>query len=319
MKKRFPIIFAIVLTLLVAAVPLLAEWLKDMPRFGRMHRDINTVSQIVQEALCWPWGKLLLHPWWRIAVAFPWFLLVGFGLKMLHHKVLKGKYRFVFSAVLLLWIILRIFPDVLFLGENKKPSKSIGTVANGRIEHAKRIPYQGENYRTYSFAGYLAGRTFVHEKVRDVILDAYDELSETLPEQTFVLMETGKRFGGRILPHRTHRNGLSVDFMTPLKKGDEPFVSSGLFNLWAYGRDFDDTGKKDAIAIDYEVMAQHLLAIERSAKKHGLSIQKVIFDPVLRPYLFKSPSGKKLGGRFPFTRNRVVVRHDDHYHIDFRL
>lgn len=207
----------------------------------------------------------------------------------------------------------------MLLGESDTPSKSIGTVANGRIEHAKRIPYQGPNYRTYSFAGYLAGRTFVHQKVRDVVLDAYTELSETLPNQTFVLMETGKRFGGRMLPHRTHRNGLSVDFMTPLQKKGEPYAASGLFNLWAYGRDFDDSGKKASLAIDYEVMAQHLLAIERAAKKHGIGIQKVIFDPVLRKYLLKSPSGKKLGSRFPFTRNRVVVRHDDHYHIDFRL
>ncbi|MFK7972403.1 MAG: penicillin-insensitive murein endopeptidase [Bacteroidia bacterium] len=317
--KRFPFIFALLATLLVAAIPAIAFWLKGEPRFARMGGDINVVSSSIQGALCWPWTDWFQHRWWRIAVAFPWFLAVGFLFQIIHRRLLKGNYRYVWAGVIVLWIVLRLFPGILMLGENEKASKSVGTVARGELINGKRIPYQGANYRGYSFAGYLAGRTFVHGNVRDAILETYAALATSLPEQQFVIMETGKRFGGKILPHRTHQNGLSVDFMTPLSKNGKAYVASGLFNGWAYGRDFDNKGNKDDITMDYEVMAQHLLALEKAARNHGLRINKVIFDPVLQPFLFKTKSGKKLKGRMRFTRNRVVVRHDDHYHVDFGL
>ena len=44
--KRSPFIFAIVLTLLVAAIPFAADWLKDFPRFSRLGRDVDVVSGI---------------------------------------------------------------------------------------------------------------------------------------------------------------------------------------------------------------------------------------------------------------------------------
>ena len=132
-------------------------------------------------------------------------------------------------------------------------------------------------------------------------------------------METGHKSGGRFLPHRTHRNGMSVDFMTPMLKNGKPYQSHHIFNLWGYGWEFDDTGKKGKVSIDYETMARHIMAVYETAPKHGLRIKKVIFDPVLQPYLFQTETGKKLKGKFYFTRHRVSFRHDDHYHIDFEI
>jgi penicillin-insensitive murein endopeptidase len=66
-------------------------------------------------------------------------------------------------------------------------------------------------------------------------------------------------------------------------------------------------------------MARHIMALERAAKKHGLSIKKIIFDPKLQPFLSKTKSGKGLRKRIYFTRNRVIPRHDDHYHVDFEI
>ena len=316
--KRFPFLFALVGLILVASIPMLGEWVKDLPRFSRLGRDVDVVSNTLQTALCWPWGEWITGKWLRIGLAFPWFYLLGLALRFLHRKALRGRYRFVFAGMLMVWILLRVFPGIIMFGESDAPSISKGSVANGSLENGKRVPYSGTNYRTYSFAGYLAGRTFVHEKVREAILEAYQILEKELPNQEFVLMETGRRFGGRFLPHRTHRNGLSVDFMTPLFKNGKSYVASGMFNGWGYGRNFDNQGKKGSFEIDYETMARHLRVLNSVAAKHGLAIQKVIFDPVLRPYLLKTPSGRRIQG-LPYTRNRVAVRHDDHYHVDFRI
>ncbi|MEZ4688387.1 MAG: hypothetical protein R3B47_20695 [Bacteroidia bacterium] len=151
------------------------------------------------------------------------------------------------------------------------------------------------------------------------MLEGLSGNGRNVPRSGLRLMETGLRFGGRTAAPHTHRNGLSVDFMTPMRKNGKPWAASGLFNLWAYGRNFDDRGRKGEIEVDYEAMAQHIVALEKAAKANGLSIKKIIFDPVLQPFLFETESGKGLKQRIHFTRGRVIPRHDDHYHVDFGL
>jgi len=102
-------------------------------------------------------------------------------------------------------------------------------------------------------------------------------------------------------------------------KNGKPYNAHHIFTGWGYGYVFDNQGKNGELSIDYETMAQHLLFLYETAKENGLKIQKVIFDPVLQPYLFKTPTGRKLKGKFYFTRGRVVFRHYDHYHVDFGL
>jgi penicillin-insensitive murein endopeptidase len=214
---------------------------------------------------------------------------------------------------------LYLFPNLLLALESSRPSITHGSVRDGWIEGAKRLPFRGKNFTTYSFPGYLMGRTYVHEKVRKTVLDAFAKCVEKVPETTFVIGETGLPDGGIFHPHRTHRNGLSIDIMTPLLRNEKPYQTHHLFNLWGYALEFDDSGKlNERTRIDYQSLGEIILALKEAAIQNGLTIEKVIFDPVLRPPLFATEAGKKIRD-LPYTRNRIILRHDDHFHIDFGL
>jgi penicillin-insensitive murein endopeptidase len=66
-------------------------------------------------------------------------------------------------------------------------------------------------------------------------------------------------------------------------------------------------------------MAQHLVALERAARAHGVGIQRVIFDPQLQPHLRRTEAWPALAGRVRFSTRRSWVRHDEHYHVDFAI
>src|SRR4051794_38452015 len=78
-----------------------------------------------------------------------------------------------------------------------------GRVAQGRLEQGVQLPTSGKNYAAYSNAGAALGRTYVHSKVQEVVLDAYQALEKTAPDKHFIYGETGWKNGGRIRPHRT--------------------------------------------------------------------------------------------------------------------
>jgi penicillin-insensitive murein DD-endopeptidase len=316
-KNRWVIGLAVLMTLLYFSLPMIARWIVADPTYLKYAgKDAQVIVNHVQKMFLFPFGKWLPSIF-RSIIVFPYFLLI-FGL--IRFLILRFK-RFWKNAgifILSVLFLLFLFPDALLIFENNKISISSGSVSNGRIKNAKRIDYRGDNFSTYSFAGYLLGRTFVHSLVKKTILETYEECEKICPGVEFTLGETGSQTGGRFLPHRTHRNGLSVDFMSPLLKYGEPHQSNHLLNLWGYRLEFNDKGEKGNVEIDFESMARHLFALEKAAQKNGLLIQKVIFDPVLKPYLLATPTGQKLK-HLPFTKNRVIVRHDDHYHVDFGL
>ncbi|MEL6803686.1 MAG: penicillin-insensitive murein endopeptidase, partial [Bacteroidota bacterium] len=98
-------------------------------------------------------------------------------------------------------------------------SISRGTPAKGSLQQAAKLPYRGPGYRYFSPLSYYGlRRAYVHDKVKKTVLQAYQQCHVKLPERRFVLMECSKRRGGSMKPHRTHQNGMSVDFMTPLSK-----------------------------------------------------------------------------------------------------
>lgn len=279
-----------------------------------LHLDAPRLSVGLKKAMVWPLSKGLSLAQLNI-VAILWFALFVFiGLAI--WRFLKPFRKIIIIAVGLLFIGLFIVPQSLTWLESNQPSKSQGHVANGRIAHAKRFPMRGPNHTSYSFLAYLAGRTYVHGTLRDVVLQSYKICTETCPERTFVIGEIGHASGGEFLPHRTHRNGLSVDFMSPLLREGKPKNSHHILNLWGYSLEFDDDGKKENVTIDFEALAQHLWALELAAKQRGMIIQKVIFDPILRKKLKATTCWKKIS-HLPFTKNRVAWRHDDHYHVDF--
>ncbi len=210
---------------------------------------------------------------------------------------------------------------VLIAFESDAPSISRGTTSTGSIENAKRLPSSGPNFTTYSRLGSLIGRTCVHDKVKATILEAYSRLAETRPHRRFVYGETGWPHGGKFWPHKTHQNGLSVDFMVPVNTADgtPTVLPTNIFNEFGYSVEFDSAGKTRTYSIDFEAMAAHLKAIHDSALKHGVGIKVVIFDATLQKHLIASKGGQNLPSLMKFSTKPAWVRHDEHYHIDFTM
>jgi len=202
-----------------------------------------------------------------------------------------------------------------------EPSICYGTTSDGRLEYGWQLPGQGSNFLAYSTLGQVLGRNYVHSAVHAVILDAYAETAKTMPETVFVYGETGFREGGEFKPHKTHRNGLSVDFMVPIRDGNDRSVPlpTNVLNKWGYDLEFDGSGRLDDWHIDFIAMAEHLYQLDQVARRHGAGIWRVIFDPELQPMLEVSPHWEYLKQNLQFSNKRSWVRHDEHYHVDFEL
>lgn len=195
-----------------------------------------------------------------------------------------------------------------------------GTTAKGRLKHGAQLPSGGANFSSYSTVGSLAGRTYVHSKVLKVTLAAYKALEASAPGKVFVYGETGWESGGRIRPHKTHQNGLSVDFMVPVLKGGTSVpLPASPFNKFGYDLDFDDSGRLGDYTIDFEATAKHLLELSKAASVEGIKINRVIFEVPLQRHLFATSQGAQLKGLMTFSTKQAWVRHDEHYHVDFEL
>ena len=198
-------------------------------------------------------------------------------------------------------------------------SQCYGTVSNGSLQLGKKLPEEGENYQTYSQLGSLLGRTYVHSVVHDIMLETYSRLYESHPQWRFTYGETGFRAGGPFSPHKTHQNGLSVDFFVPVNDQDHRsvFFPADVSNKLGYAFEFSSSGSGDDLTIDFEAMAQHLMYLDQVSQEMGYGIKKVIFDPTLQQLLFNTEAGAYLQKHIQFNKNPVWVRHDEHYHVDF--
>lgn len=197
-----------------------------------------------------------------------------------------------------------------------------GTTEKGRIENAWQLPSAGKNFSVYSSLGAITGRNYVHSKVYTVVLDAYKGLLLKEPNKVFVYGETGWRNGGRFRPHKTHQNGLSVDFFVPVidvSKGTSVPLPTSPINKLGYNIEFTAKGTYKEYAIDFESMAAHLFALKDAADKNGVTISRVIFDNDLQKLLFNTSKGKVLQSLLTFSTKKPWVRHDEHYHVDFAV
>lgn len=88
------------------------------------------------------------------------------------------------------------FTGLLAGAHGMAASQCYGTVANGRLEHAARLPDSGANFSAYSAIAAAAGRTHVHSTVADIVLASYGELAGVMPAARFVYGETGLAAGG---------------------------------------------------------------------------------------------------------------------------
>ncbi len=207
---------------------------------------------------------------------------------------------------------------------NDEPSISKGTVSNGSLENGKLIPFSGSNYQYFDTTSYLMGRGFMNDKVKTTILSTYQRCETEIANRKFFIMECSNKNGGKIWPHKTHQNGLSVDFMMPLVKDHQPYYELDYKGGEHYLLEFDYEGKylKDpSIEIDFEVIARHVLLLEEEAKKEGLHIKKVIIHTELKDELFAGKYGQQLKNSDIYVVKALTplinALHDDHYHIDF--
>lgn len=196
-----------------------------------------------------------------------------------------------------------------------------GTPANGRLEGGVRLPAKGDNFAPYSELGVGLGRTYVHERVARTVTAAYAALAALRPETVYVYGETGLAQGGRFEPHRTHRNGLSVDFMVPVldAQGRSVPLPTAAGNRFGYDLEFDAQARAGELRIDFDAIAAHLLALHAAAAEEGIRIGRVIFDPAYLPRLFAAERGEAVRRRIAFMQRPAWVRHDEHYHVDFEL
>lgn len=196
-----------------------------------------------------------------------------------------------------------------------------GTTSDGRIENAVQLPSDGKNFIGYSSVARLAGRTYVHSEVSKIIISAYKELETEQPDKVYKYAETGFEQGGQFKPHKTHRNGLSVDFMTPVidKSGKSIHLPTNPLNKFGYNIEFDKNDQYEDMNIDYEALAAHVVSLHQQAVKRGYDLWRVIFDPKLQPKLYKTKYADYLRKNIQFSTRPSWVRHDEHYHVDFAI
>ncbi len=200
-------------------------------------------------------------------------------------------------------------------------STCYGTTKDGRLINGWQLPSSGNNFEAYSAIGVLGGRTYVHSHIYNVIIAAYKELEITAPTKKFIYGETGFKDGGQIKPHKTHRNGLSVDFFVPVlnKQNKSASLQITPFNKLGYDIEFNNQAIYEDLAIDFEAIAKHLLALHKHAKINKVGISVVILDNQFQKMLFSTSSGKQLPSLMKFSVKKPWVRHDEHYHIDFEV
>lgn len=200
-------------------------------------------------------------------------------------------------------------------------STCYGTTKHGKLINGVMLPASGKNFTNYSNRLRKMGRTYVHSSVKDIVVASYKQLEHTAPQAVFKYAETGFKHGGKFAPHKTHQNGLSVDFTTPVrnKQGKSVHLPTNEKTRFGYDIEFDTKGNYKLYHIDYEALAKHLVALHQQSSKRGIRIWRVIFDPKLQPYLFKTKHGNYLKQHITFTKKRSWVRHDDHYHVDFSV
>ncbi|MFB6319658.1 hypothetical protein [Saccharicrinis sp. FJH54] len=237
--------------------------------------------------------------------------------------VKKRFLRFTVILMISFTFIYAALPQMIH--KNHGTSQSTGTVSNGRLNNGYKLPYKGDNFRYYSFFDYyILGRCYVHSDIYRITLDSYADLKSFYPDYTFRIMECSGRKGGRSFPHRTHQNGTSIDFMTPLKKDGKTNLFWDHTGMARYALKFDKDGKltlNKKVEIDFEKLALHVLTLQKNAKKRGYHIKKVILETNLKDELFNTKYGNQLktSGIY-FVKSltkRINELHDDHYHIDF--
>jgi len=195
-----------------------------------------------------------------------------------------------------------------------------GTVHRGSIDGSVQLPAEGANFAAYSTLAIALGRNHMHSEVSAIILAAYAKLEQASPGTQYVYGESGNEYGGSFRPHRTHQNGLSVDFFVPVrgKDGQPARLPTPASQRFGYDIEFDSKARYGDYSIDFAAMAEHLYQLDQAARARGHGIAQVIFDTAYLPRLFATPRGAEIK-KLNFMKGKPWVRHDEHYHVDFAI
>ncbi len=225
------------------------------------------------------------------------------------------------SKILMKYLVVMGIGLVISFSAIAAESICYGTPSNGRLENGVKLPVKGDNFVSYSTSAEILGRTYVHAKVREIILASYRWLKLAMPGKVYKYAETGFKQGGPFKPHKTHQNGLSVDFMVPVinPEGKSVYLPTHFFNKFGYAIEFDAKGNYQEYKIDFEALAAHIVSLNKAALERNLKLRRVIFDPRLQPYLMRTKYGEYLKSDIQFSRKQAWVRHDEHYHVDFDI
>lgn len=197
-----------------------------------------------------------------------------------------------------------------------------GTTQKGRLVNGEKLPISGNNFSTYSEIGWTAGRTFVHSKVKEILLSAYQNLEKSALGKVFVYAETGWEKGGSFKPHKTHQNGLSIDLMVPIlesKTSKSVPLPTTVLNKWGYSIEFNSKGIYKEYTIDFETLGELVYQIHAAATNRHVKVSRVIFDPAMITLLHASKRGAFIKLNIMIPTKKSWVRHDEHIHIDFEI
>ncbi len=208
---------------------------------------------------------------------------------------------------------------------NGGESISRGTAGNGSFTNSYLLHYRTGNVSYFSPVSYfLMGNGYVHSRLYRTLEGTYSECEKTCQGIRFRIMECSAKRGEKLTLHKTHQNGLSVDFMVPKVKNGRQSRLFDRIGLWHYLLEFDEEGKLELdqnTCIDFETMGKHILALDDAARSNGLFIKKVILKINLKDDLFQTVPGREIRRRgIPFAKSlppAVDRLHDDHYHVDF--
>lgn len=206
-------------------------------------------------------------------------------------------------------------PELVVAALRNGPGTCHGATTGGWVENSVRLTGGDGAARPYCWLCVRALRTYGHRPAVEAADAAYADAAAEFPETDWVYGEIGFPWGGRFRPHRSHRNGLSFDFMVPLKEGRR--FPAHVFNRFGYDVEFDAQGHGAAGEIDFAAIARHLALLDSHARAAGGGISRVFFAPDLQDDLFAAAGGGNLAQSLRFNAKPAWVRHDEHYHVDF--
>ena len=204
---------------------------------------------------------------------------------------------------------------------------------DGQLHGTRSLPARGQGYRTYSWLGNAMGRQYGHAQVIETLKHSFFSLHQQYGT-VYKVAEIGRRKGGPFWPHVTHRKGLSVDIMTPMRRIDNHktrLLPTGPYSRFGYcwqidpdthqlsGLAWDTASKSDSkvcpeqrfdgrIEVDFEALIALLVELQKTAQQRGGNKRTVIVSPSFVEKLDDL--------RIPLS-TKAWIEHDDHIHVEF--